>query len=198
LHLLNCIYLNFYFCEKYRMGREDYKQRQFQQLFTENYSQLYYAALYIVTDTEIARDVVHDVFKELWEHYDSEAPKINFSYLYVLTHHKAIDYLRHAAAESRCMDTYIEMFEEMQRSDWDEKDERLDKVYEIMQSLPPRTRFVMEQCYLNEKKYTEVADILGISSSAVKKHIIKALFTIREYFSVNYKKGCAQKADKKR
>jgi RNA polymerase sigma factor (sigma-70 family) len=180
------------------LGRGDYREQQFQKLFAENYSQLYYAALYIVTDTETARDIVHDVFKDVWESYDPDDPKINFGYLYTITHNKCIDYCRHIAAQSRCMEAYVVMLEDMQRSEWDEKDQRLDKIYEIMQGLPARTRFVMEQCYLNEKKYSEVAEILGISQNAVKKHIIKALATIREYFCVNYKKGNTQKEDTKR
>lgn len=38
------------------------RERAFEKLFKENYSPLYYNALYIVHDSEVARDVVNDVF----------------------------------------------------------------------------------------------------------------------------------------
>lgn len=37
---------------------------------------------------------------------------------------------------------------------------------------------------MNHKKYREVAEILDITSSAVKKHIMKALAILRERLSV--------------
>ena len=45
------------------------------------------------------------------------------------------------------------------------------------------TRHILEECYLHEKKYKEVAAELNISISAVRKHIVKALKAIREEFA---------------
>ena len=66
----------------------------------------------------------------------------------------------------------------------EEYEERMNNVKQIISELPPRTRFVLEQCYFNNKKYREVAEILDITSSAVKKHIMKALAILRERLSV--------------
>ena len=49
-----------------------------------------------------------------------------------------------------------------------------------METLPPKTRHVLEECYFNNKKYKEVADSLEVSTNAVKKHIVKALGLLRE------------------
>ena len=49
-----------------------------------------------------------------------------------------------------------------------------------MEHLTPRTRDVLERHYLQGKKYSEVAMELGISESAVKKHIMQALKLFRE------------------
>ena len=45
-----------------------------------------------------------------------------------------------------------------------------------------RTRYVLEECYFHRKKYAEVAENIGISINAVKKHIMKALNLLREEF----------------
>ena len=49
-----------------------------------------------------------------------------------------------------------------------------------MEKLTPHTRHILEECYIQRKKYQEVAEELNISVSAVRKHIVKALQVIRE------------------
>lgn len=40
-----------------------------------------------------------------------------------------------------------------------------------MEQLSPPTDKILNLCYLQHKKYSEVAEILGVSTSCVKKHI---------------------------
>ena len=54
------------------------------------------------------------------------------------------------------------------------------EVYKILDKLPPLTRQVLEGCFLEKKKYKEVAEEKSISTSTVKKHIIKALKVLRD------------------
>ncbi|GGJ67445.1 hypothetical protein DWX82_15810 [Odoribacter sp. AF21-41] len=42
------------------------KKRYFEQLFRENYTRLYYYALSFLNDSELARDVVSNVFEAVW------------------------------------------------------------------------------------------------------------------------------------
>lgn len=44
--------------------------RQFEELFKKNYSKLYYVALDWVEDEESAKDLVNDLFAELWKQYE--------------------------------------------------------------------------------------------------------------------------------
>ncbi|MDY4645071.1 RNA polymerase sigma factor, partial [Prevotella sp.] len=46
----------------------------------------------------------------------------------------------------------------------------------------PRTRQILKLCYVERKKYREVAVELQISESAVKKHIMQALSYMRQKF----------------
>jgi len=46
--------------------------------------------------------------------------------------------------------------------------------------LKPPTSDILRACYVEEKKYKQVAEEMGISVSTVKKHIIKALKIVRE------------------
>lgn len=62
----------------------------------------------------------------------------------------------------------------------EEIDERVALIRKLMDQLTPKTRLILEECYINKKKYREVAADLEISESAVKKHIVQALKNIRK------------------
>ena len=59
--------------------------------------------------------------------------------------------------------------------------ERLDRVREGLARLTPRTREVFLMHRLDEMKYREIAERLGISQSAVEKHIAKAALFLTEW-----------------
>ena len=58
---------------------------------------------------------------------------------------------------------------------------RLDRVREGLSRLTPRTREVFLMHRLDELKYREIAERLGISQSAVEKHIAKAALFLTEW-----------------
>lgn len=165
------------------------KESFFQELFTTNYSRLYYVALSYVNDGEVAKDMVNDVFTHLWEDFDVDSDLYTAAYLVTNTRNRCIDYLRHSEVELRYAQLYAKLNDEDLLVEDEEKDDRLNRIYKVMENMPARTRFVMDQCYFENKKYIEVADILGLTTDGVRKHIMKALAMLRNEFSVNYKKG---------
>jgi RNA polymerase sigma factor (sigma-70 family) len=58
---------------------------------------------------------------------------------------------------------------------------RLDRVREGLSRLTPRTREVFLMHRLDDMKYREIAEQLGISQSAVEKHIAKAAMFLVEW-----------------
>jgi RNA polymerase sigma-70 factor (ECF subfamily) len=53
--------------------------------------------------------------------------------------------------------------------------QRLERVKEGLQQLPPRSREIFLMHRLDGLKYREIADTLGISMSAVEKHITRSV-----------------------
>lgn len=51
----------------------------------------------------------------------------------------------------------------------------------LMSQLKEPTRTVLEKCYLEHKKYAEVAEEMHLSHDMVKRHISKALILSGEY-----------------
>jgi RNA polymerase sigma-70 factor (ECF subfamily) len=93
-----------------------------------------------------------------------------------------VDYIRHQTVERKYAEFFLQMYSEKQ-SEYEDCDEQIRFMRQILSELPPRTQLVLRECYFNNKKYSEVADELGISVSAVKKHIVKALKTMRKNFA---------------
>jgi RNA polymerase sigma factor (sigma-70 family) len=58
---------------------------------------------------------------------------------------------------------------------------RLDRVREGLSRLTPRTREVFLMHRLDDMKYREIAEQLGISQSAVEKHVAKAALFLTEW-----------------
>ena len=109
--------------------------------------------------------------------------------MYTRVRNLCIDYIRHSEVEESYVNEHLKLVSEMDDEDWIETEGRIQKVMEIIETLPPQKRYIMEQKYLHRKKYTEIAEMVEITESGVRKHIMKGLDVIRKHFSVNYKKG---------
>lgn len=157
-------------------------RKTFDRIFTENYSRLYIYALHITGNSEVSRDIVSDVFVGLWKNISSlELNKLN-AYLMASTRNRCIDHLRHTILSSQYTEEYIHCYSELY-IDYSEEQERDELVERLLSQLPSQTRRILELCYLQQKKYAEVAEELNISPDTVKKHIMKALKLLKEFYN---------------
>lgn len=162
-------------------NRASYKE-QFEQIYTENYSRLYYYALHIVDDEEVCRDLINDVFMGLWKVFERIDGKHLNAYLLTSIRNKAVDHLRHSVQQTRYSEAYlheVDIFYQ-QGTGYSEDTDRL--VERMFDQLSPPTDEILRLCYLERMKYAEVAERLGISPHTVKKHVMKALKILREHY----------------
>ncbi|NLI36269.1 MAG: sigma-70 family RNA polymerase sigma factor [Bacteroidales bacterium] len=150
----------------------------FEHFFKENYSKFYYFALRYIDDREVCRDIVSDAFEYAWKFYKNNEIENLKNYIYSFLRNECIDYIRHQVVHQKYAEFYINMMSEEELPE--EVDERVALIRKLMDQLTPKTRLILEECYINKKKYKEVAADLEISESAVKKHIVQALKNIRE------------------
>ena len=158
-------------------------KRTIEILFKANYTSLYVYAFQMINDAEVCRDIVGDAFEYVWTNHDKmDVPTVK-SYLYRCVRTKCIDYLRHQQVHELYTWFYLWMTSQTVESESFESGERTRRLHKAIQLLTPRTRHILEECYVRRKKYREVADELEISISAVRKHIMKALQIMREEFA---------------
>lgn len=155
--------------------------KEFDSLFKAYYTPLLMFALQYLNDADEADDVVSAAFEDLWRNFASIEALTAKSYLYVSVKNLCIDTLR----RKRCHKRYVEFVQLMGNQvggvNFDFDNSYKDKVIErLFSMLKPPTSDILRACYIEEKKYKQVAEEMSISVSTVKKHIIKALKIIRE------------------
>lgn len=152
----------------------------FERLYKDNYTVLFYRALDIVEDEDVAADLVESLFADIWERFDQvradEAPK----YLMKSLKNKCVSYLRHKAVERKYEQQFLQMKEEMADEDDEVHEERLRIVDEVIESQTAQRKFVFQQCCLEGKSYGEVAAILNLSVSSIHKHVSKVYAELRK------------------
>jgi RNA polymerase sigma-70 factor (family 1) len=164
--------------------KDTLKEEEFNCTYTKYYTQLFYYAYGFVEDDEACRDILADVFERAWNNWEHVKSQTINSYLFSCVRNACIDNLRHDQAAQQYADYIKKGTDEEDDLSYEEREERLNAVKKAIEELPPKTRFVLEECYFNNKKYREVADTLQISSNAIKKHIMKAFSILREKLSV--------------
>lgn len=159
----------------------------FEKLFRDNYGKAYYLALRILHDDEASKDVVADAFELVWRRLqDSDVDKLS-SYLLTAVKNVCLDYIRKQNIRNRYVQASVQAVGKLSFNP-EEVDLHEEKIQTIMRSLDeltPRTQQIVTMCYVQRKKYREVAEELGISESAVKKHIMQALSYMRQKFKAH-------------
>lgn len=159
------------------------------ELFRKYYKILRAYAYRLSGDKEISKDIVQDVYYELWKNKDKlvmeEAIKF---YLFRAIYTKTLNYLHSKAythqeafeqsTEGRIQQIYLQSVLSDQESEWIYK-ELQTKVSAVIHSFPEQCKkvFILSRKY--ELKNREIADQLGISVKTVEKHLAKALSTFR-------------------
>ena len=157
------------------------ENKEFDQIFRQYYQELYFFAMQLLHDPEDSKDVVSDAFEEVWSHFSSVKKETVRYFLYRIVRNQCIDTLRHKKIQMQHAELMLLVTrpydESMDTLEWQEREAR---VKEILDAMKPPTRDIFIACYVDHKKYAEVATLMAISIDTVKKHIKKALRFIRE------------------
>ena len=132
----------------------------------------------------LAEELMQDVFVRLWDKRHLIEPGQPFkSYLYLIAQNLVHDFYRKVAREERLQSEIKAFSTELylhteERLFLKETKEILDKA---INQLPAQQKLVFNLCKIEGKSYEEVSDALGISTSTINGHIVKATKNIKEY-----------------
>ena len=155
----------------------DYSKQKFERLFKDNYPHMYRMAFSLVENVDDAKDAVHQVFVRMWSSKPEVSEDSIRGYMLVATRNQCLHILRDKQLQRR-------LKEELQKETaWQKEEERDELLRQLQQvidnNLTEQDRRVLKLHYEDEMTYKETASALGISSSAVNKHITRSLAKIR-------------------
>ena len=156
----------------------DYSKQKFERLFKDNYPHMYRMAFSLVENADDAKDAVHQVFAQIWRGKPQISEDSIRGYLLAATRNQCLHMLRSRQLQRK-------MEEELQRETEEtlseEREELLQQLKQVINdNLTEQDRRVLQLHYEDEMTYQETASVLGISASAVNKHITRSLAKIRQ------------------
>ena len=160
----------------------NYSKQEFERLFKDCYPHMYRMAFSMVENADDAKDIVHQVFAQIWRNKPQVANSCIRGYLLAATRNQCLHLLRSQQLQRQ-------MEEELQRditaNESEEREELLLQLQQVIDNnLTEQDRRVLSLHYDEEMTYAETATVLGISASAVNKHITRSLAKIRETLKI--------------
>lgn len=157
----------------------------FQHYYKTNIKELVlFACRFVASDA--AEDIIHDVFLEIWENRVSYEKLPNRSYLFTATRNRCLNFLK----RENIQDNYlVHLKTETQRMGLEYYDsiekqlierENIQEIYDYIELLPDKCRYIFKLSYLEEKKSAEIAEITGLSIRTVEHQLYLGLKTLRE------------------
>ena len=163
----------------------------FRLLYNHYYTKLFRQALYYLNNNpDYAQEVVADVFVALWQSRKILDTITNSdAYLFIALKHAAARYVEKKYRKKTELlienlpDTNYNSSDE---TDFDIVDVELQKKYkQALEKLPPRCAEVFRLVREERKKYSEVAEMLGISPKTVDNQMNKAVKFLYEELKEN-------------
>ena len=163
-----------------RIAEDD--QRAFTMLVEQYTATIYTHVLAYLKSASRAEEITQDIFMNVWKHR-KELPAItNFrGYLYVMTRNRT-----HSAFRERMLNLETTEKDELETGGMNpagtlEFRQLSETLLQGIDLLPPRRKQIFTMSRFDDLSYEEIATKIGISKSAVNKHIIEALLFLRTY-----------------
>lgn len=176
------------------LGTEEILQRiisgdgpSFEKVYRFYYPRLCYFAKQYLLDSEASKNIVQDVFAELWDKKNSLRTDTNLNaWLFTITKNKSLKVISHLKSQQN-YNSYIKTrqldINYRSLSDFDTSNfvfEELQTQLQVaLEKLSPACRKVFEMSRFEDKKNRVIAEELNLSIKTVEAQISKALRSLK-------------------
>lgn len=160
-------------------------QQSFSYLY-DNYSgALYSIVLQVVTDKELASDVLQEVFVNIWrkiESYDPTKGRL-FTWMLNVARNLAIDMVRSKAYQNNQKNQELPETTYFDKAGSGSTQQSVDNIglKKIVQQLKTEHRVLIDLAYFKGYTHEEIAEIENLPLGTVKTRIRSALTQLRDY-----------------
>ena len=159
----------------------------FEQVYRYYYPRLVYFARQYLFDVEASKNIVQDVFTELWDKRTTLRSDTNLNaWLFTVTKNKSLKTISHLKSQQN-YDNYIRIrlldvnYKSLAEFDTSNLvfEELQSQIQAALEKLPPACRKVFEMSRFEDKKNKEIAEELNLSIKTVEAQISKALRSLK-------------------
>ena len=154
----------------------------FKNLFTAYCQALINFARRYVKDTQIAENIVQDVFVKIWEMRSELDPSLNIKvYLYTMVKNHSLKYVRHLDVQQRSV-PYLEHIQPQVKTPEEDTNQRelSEAIGKAIGKLPDKERLIFSMNRFDQLTYKEIAEIQNLSVKTVETYVGRALKFLRE------------------
>lgn len=162
------------------------KNEEVERLFRENYRRMFLVAVFLLHDEAEGKDVVHDVFETVMRNGIELRGETASGYLLSSTRNRCLNRLRSMRIKEKVANEYA-IFSNLESvTDEDASEERIATLNAGISHLqPPVRKKIIEMHFKQGLKFREIAAKLGISETAVYKHLRQAMASLRSQLTDN-------------
>ncbi|MDE6301127.1 MAG: sigma-70 family RNA polymerase sigma factor [Muribaculaceae bacterium] len=158
-------------------------KNEIERLFKSHYAQMFRLAAGLLHDDDLARDIVHDVFASLLA--GSYQIAVTPSYLLKAVRNRSLNHIRNCDIHMRVANRFFLTAEEFDTEDWPDE-ETIAMIHRMIRNdISSKERRVLELRFSKGLKFSKIACEMGISETAVYRHLSHALKTIRQKLNEN-------------
>jgi RNA polymerase sigma-70 factor, ECF subfamily len=152
----------------------------FEGLFRELFKPLCSFAMKLTGDPDDAKNLVHEVFIQVWDKFDSLPASTNYkSYCFTAVRNKCLNYIRDKKKFVLLSNVPEELL--IRTDPGLESAELQQKIEEGISSLPEKCRIIFELNRMEGLRYSQIAEKLNISVKTVEAQMSKALAVMKEH-----------------
>jgi RNA polymerase sigma-70 factor (ECF subfamily) len=142
----------------------------------------------ITRDSETSRELVQDLFLELWEKRDTIRIKGSIkTYLYSSIYHRALNFLRALKIREIYASNPVEIANWLSRPVHADRMDplMLELIEKQISMLPPQCREVFTRSVILGEKNADVASYMGLNINTVENHLVRARKILKEKLKKN-------------
>ncbi len=161
------------------------KEEAYRQVFFEHFEPLTYFANKYLNDWDASRDVVQEVFSQLYEKRQSLDISTSLkSYLYRSVSNRSLNTIKSQKTHSRHHEILKSAADDLTEERGIELNELELQIHKVIDTLPDQCRHIFRLSRFEHKTNDEIANELGISKRTVETQISKALKTLRNSLKI--------------
>ncbi|MRG44822.1 sigma-70 family RNA polymerase sigma factor [Chitinophaga sp. SYP-B3965] len=154
----------------------------FSEIFSTHYRRLVMEAFYLLRDEQEAKDVVQEIFIDLWHKHDIAEIVSVKAYLTQSVRNRCLNLLKASKSREQKEIGYQYSLSALVKETEEEDPATLQRTENLLQAirnLPPKTARIFQLYYMEKKSRNDVAMEVGVSINTVKTVLSRALKFLR-------------------